>query len=1402
MQMLFSEKRNRPNRSSILHFNDCFLENRVLNAIFTFDAISGVLSVETDQDNEIFSIAATSAFGNYTIDSTFNFTGTDSAGNVTGAGGNTLSILGNSSLTSIFINGNPANSGSSLNFANSAGNNFINNVSVNFSNASSGTINIANTTVFANDSSLSLTTTGNTISVLSNLSVSGSGTFQLSAESVNITAIASSQSSISIMANSLELTGNLSNPTGSIDIIANCDVNLGTKAAGNLSLTNTEMQSISATSLTILSLTGSVTISNSISYPGYITLFADQDITETAIGRLALPGNASITSAQGLVNLNNATNDFTSLNITANSSITARDSNDISIAGMSAANATIIVNGSISQSSVVSVTDNANFVAGGSINFSDPVNDFKTITANGTNITIADGSADGLILGIVTASNLTVTTSAGNITQTSPVSVPSGTSNFSSIGFITLDDANNDFGTIVANAADISIRDQNAITLGLITAANLTVNATSINQSDSANVTVAANFISLSAITLNQANNTIGDLKSNGFLVISNGNYTSLTATGGNATISGGNITAATATSVGLKLMGGSINSLQIDGGTSNLSSGTVSGNVTLKSGNLISTINLSSLTVNSTTTANITGGVVQAVTSCGTLNLSSGSIGNLSSSGTAILTGGNVTGSTDVIAGNLSSSITFGNLTISGGTANLTAGSAATTHLQSGNLVTRANLGALTVDGGMANLISGNISGLTQGSGGEVWISANITGNASLQGGNTTLFAPGQIIGTTDISILGNFVSNGTLGNLTVTNSRSANLIGGSATNIFNNGGVITVNASVSGLNDVNDGTTTLHSSGNVIGLTTVKSTTQTATFISTGNISALTVGANGTACLSGGVLSGALNIDSNGTLNLSGNTIVNNATTISGGNVNFAGSSIINGPVLLNSGSLIMSSRIAANLTIQNGSANVLTTGNVSGETVMNNGSLYSNGVFANLVLNNGTLYTSSNGTRAALLQFNNNVTWNATGSSLSDFSKITVAGPVTISPNAILTLVSPANLTYGQGVTLIDQSSNTPINQSTGFSGMAQGVPFANNNNTIFLNYNGSSGNYTNASSGNDLNVQLTAGKIMVLTPNLTASAGQLFTSNLIIRVVTDFISQVGIPNVNVMISLPTDVINCNIASGRFDNANYSSRSVILTSDSNGNISVPIYANDNPGPFQANITNLYNPAEYNYPYMGVIGVAVQQQSINRSYIRYMDVVLSDANLTTLNYSTTNFLANFTLTRVKSASFSGGANLTDTTNYLANGPFVPSIYTTPVGYKIDFGMNGLGNQTSTAVYDGVYQLANKASATAVPANAPYAFHRLLGDANGDGVVDALDTNLIRTVLVSSPWRYQNASNLTYVNNNMSVTSVNPVAAYNWVGDLNGDGKINALDLNIVTFQKGRQVNYSRKVI
>jgi hypothetical protein len=263
----------------------------------------------------------------------------------------------------------------------------------------------------------------------------------------------------------------------------------------------------------------------------------------------------------------------------------------------------------------------------------------------------------------------------------------------------------------------------------------------------------------------------------------------------------------------------------------------------------------------------------------------------------------------------------------------------------------------------------------------------------------------------------------------------------------------------------------------------------------------------------------------------------------------------------------------------------------------------------------------------------------------------------------------------------------------------------------------------------------------------------------------------------------------VANCNIATGRFDNANASNRTVTVLSDLNGNISVPVWAGSEPGAFQVNITQSDNSSVNSNPYMGVVGLAVQRQSINRSFVRYLDVVLNSTDLSSLASSATNFLANFTLARTRSAGITGGSTISDTTEYLTTS----SVYYTPVGFTIDFGAGGLGNQSSTSNYDGVYELARKAGSTLTLANS-YTFHRLLGDANGDGVVDALDTSRIQSVLTSPAWRYDHSSNLTLADNR-------PIAAFNWVGDLNGDGKINALDLNISNFQRGRRVNYTRRV-
>ncbi|MFM7590988.1 MAG: beta strand repeat-containing protein, partial [Isosphaeraceae bacterium] len=343
------------------------------------------------------------------------------------------------------------------------------------------------------------------------------------------------------------------------------------------------------------------------------------------------------------------------------------------------------------------------------------------------------------------------------------------------------------------------------------------------------------------------------------------------------------------------------------------------------------------------------------------------------------------------------------------------------------------------------------------------------------------------------------------------------------------------------------------------------------------------------------------------NATLN---NIFISGTVNITAANVATINSPYSAANTVVSGGTVVTSYQLSTNLTVAGGTANILTGGNVTGSAIRSSGSLISNGSFGSLSLNGGTLYTTSNGTLVrGNLAFGAGSTWNATGPSKANFSMISVNGGVSINSGAILTLTVPGNMSYPEGLTLINQSGSSLISQTSGFSGLPQGSFFTSNNTALQINYNGQAGNYTANSSGNDLIVRLSTRFIDVMTQCLTTTANSSFAGGLKFRVVGGAGNSTVVANVPITIILPANVNYSNTASGRFDNANAANRSITVYTDSNGNATVPIWANENPGPFQVNITQADDTSITNYPFMGVIGVAVQQQSRNRSFVRYMD-------------------------------------------------------------------------------------------------------------------------------------------------------------------------------------------------
>ncbi|MEO1491941.1 MAG: hypothetical protein AAFV19_07290, partial [Pseudomonadota bacterium] len=213
---------------------------------------------------------------------------------------------------------------------------------------------------------------------------------------------------------------------------------------------------------------------------GTLTVTAGGAISNDGDGAVAgddvdVAGVTSLT-AGGDILLGDAFNDFDVVDTSA-ANVTLSDANDIVLGDIDAANnltVTALGAGSIKNDGDgaaigddVNVGGIAGLTAGGDIVLDDAQNDLAVVTGSATNVTLSE--LGGFAFDAFTASGTADVTTTGAISQiASSAIVIDGVSTLTAgTGFdVSLDQAANDFSEVHAAAANVTLADQNAITLG------------------------------------------------------------------------------------------------------------------------------------------------------------------------------------------------------------------------------------------------------------------------------------------------------------------------------------------------------------------------------------------------------------------------------------------------------------------------------------------------------------------------------------------------------------------------------------------------------------------------------------------------------------------------------------------------------------------------------------------------------------------------------------------------------------------------------------------------------------------------------------------------------------------------------------------------------------------------
>ncbi|WAS05405.1 hypothetical protein LQF76_00505 [Gloeomargaritales cyanobacterium VI4D9] len=733
------------------------------------------------------------------------------------------------------------------------------------------------------------------------------------------------------------------------------------------------------------------------------------DLTQT--GAVTAGGTTTINTNGNDVTLNNAGNDFNSLLLTAKNA-TITDSNALVLGTSNLTNnLTITTNGDLTQTGAVTAggttTINTN---GNDVTLNNAGNDFNTLLLTAKNATITDSNA--LVLGTSNLTNNLSITTNGDLTQTGAVTAGGTTTINTNGNDVTLNNAGNDFNSLLLTAKNATITDSNALVLG---ASNITTDLTVVTNGD---LTQTGAVTAGGTTTINTNGNDVT-------LNNAGNDFNTLLLTAKNATITDSNA---------LVL------------GTSNLTN-----NLTITTtGDLTQT---GAVTVGGTTTINTNGNDV-------TLNNAGNDFNTL------LLTAKNAT-------------ITDSNALVLG-TSNLTNNLSITTN---GDLT---QTGAVTAGG--TTTINTNGNDVTLNNPGNDFNTLLLTAkNATITDSNALVLGTSNL--TNDLTIT-------TTGDLTQTGAVTA----GGTTTINTNGNDVTLNNAGNDFNSL---------------LLTAKNATITdsnALVLGTSNLTNnLTITTTGDLTQTGAVTAGGTTtINTNGddvTLNNPGNDFntllltAKNATITDSNALVLGTSNLTNNLTITTTGDLTQTGAVTAG-----GTTTINTNGN---DVTLNNAGNDFNSLL--LTAKNATI-TDSNALVLGTSNLTNNLTITTTGD-LTQTGAVTVGGTTTINTNGNdVTLNNPGNdfntlLLTAKNATITDSNalvlgtSNLTNNLTITTTGDLTQTGAVTAGGTTTINTNGNDVTLNNA--GNDFNlINLTAKNAKITDTNGLTITGTSITKDLIL------------------------------------------------------------------------------------------------------------------------------------------------------------------------------------------------------------------------------------------------------------------------------------------------------------